>query len=252
MNWKKTLIWTTLFVIFGLMLATAIVFLLASSPPDEYRPYKLNVLERKQVAEHFGTKLVNELLNGFEDVKPFTHTVKETELKQYLASLDMIANISDTQTSRGQRSKQLVEAMDKAGLADPDADFSPDGLTLMVRTVRSAKVISLDLSFEFVGEDRMKVNLDSVRIGRMPVPQFIVDRGLERFKSNLPAPPKDETPSLGDPKVLNNLLAYIFRSMGEEPVSTVIPFSKPKRVNRIDISDSELKIHFVPVERAED
>ena len=73
------------------MLATAVVFLIASAPPSDYRPYQLTQKERKEAAAHFvnnhGTVFFNRVLEN----QPFTHVIKESDLNMYLASLDEIA-----------------------------------------------------------------------------------------------------------------------------------------------------------------
>ncbi|MCD4823574.1 MAG: hypothetical protein K8S55_03135 [Phycisphaerae bacterium] len=249
MKLKKTIRGAILIVIFGLMLALAITFLLASMVPQDYEPRQLTQQERQNVARKFANKAINDLLNKFEDVKPFTHTITEDELNHYLASLDEIAFLRLGKKNAASKSTELFEAMDKAGFLDPMVKMDDGVLTIMVQTRSSKKVISLDLSFMITDDGRLTVNLEQVRIGRMPVPQFIISEGLEALQKTLP---QSQSGKLNRMSVrnLDLMIATIIGSIGETPIPTKIAISrkKPKQLRRIDIEDGELKLHFVPAE----
>ncbi len=248
MKWKKKIGWTGLIVLFGLMLVTAVVFLVASSVPSAYLPYRLNHKEQKDAAKHFVDKHGFVFLNKVMENQPFTHSITESDLNMYLAALDEIAFLRLGGQKVKQKSGQVFYAMDKAGMVDPVVEIDNGVLTMMVRWKGINKVISLDLSFVFDEDDRMGVVLKQVRVGRMPVPQFIINDSLEALKKATKNRPKTEEVT---PEDLDALLAAILGAIGEDPIPATIRFSKKRlrRIRDVELEDGVMKIHVVPVPR---
>ena len=244
MSWKRKVGWTALVTLFGLMLVTGVVFILASLVPEAYQPLLLSPEERQVIVTHFREKEFADFLNHFNAPEPFTHTIRQADLNKYLAVLDDLAR-EYTITKRGEqlRAGMVHEALDKAGLADPVVQMRDGLLTFMVRTKGTNKVLSFDLTLNITDDDRLAVRLVGVRIGRMPIPQFLVAGGLRRMKNSL-ARNADEPGRL----TLDNLLRTILGAINEAPIPTDLTINKrTRRTHRIEIKDGQMDIHIVPV-----
>lgn len=246
MNVKKTIGWGALILLFALMLVTAVVFLIASSPPSEYLPYQLTQKERKQYAIHFVDNHGAVFFNLVGENQPFTHEILETDLNMYLASLDEIAFLKPARRGKEEDSGKVLRAMDKAGVSDPAVKMSDGVLTFMVQTKKARKVISFDLAFEFDDDDHMRITLREVRIGRMPVPEFILSKSIKALKQGVKAP---ATPEEITPEDFDTILAGLIVAIGEDAVSTKLRFRKKvvRRIRDIEVIDGKLRIHVVPV-----
>jgi hypothetical protein len=244
MKLKKALGWSVLGLLFGLMLIAGVVFLLASSVPGEYQPYNLTQEDRQQQAQHLVKHQIAPFWNNFGKPEPFTHAISEDQLNLYLASLDEIAYNRPNRADQTMKTGGVYEAMDKAGLADPVVKMSDGMLTVMVRTKASNKVISMDLVFDIVEGDRLKVGLDEVRIGRMPVPQFMLAEALDSLKSDMAEKGKEKVSLTSG---LEMLLATVVGAICEDPIPTKLKIRKQtKQTHRVEITDGQLKIHIVP------
>ncbi|MBN1942351.1 MAG: hypothetical protein JW849_03555 [Phycisphaerae bacterium] len=250
MNLKKTIGWGSVIFLFALMLATAIVFLIASAPPAEYRPYQLTQKERREAAHHFVDHQGAVFFNKIHENLPFTHVITESDLNMYLASLDEIAFLKPVRRGREDEGGRVLRAMDKAGLSDPAVKLGDGVMTFMVQTRKARKVVSFDLAFEFDDNDRMRIALREVRVGRMPVPQAVLSESIEALKRGVRRPPSEK--DIG-PEDFDEMLAGLVLAMGDEPVSTNIRFGR-KRIRKlrdVEVKDGKLKIHIVPASREE-
>lgn len=245
-KWKPIVGWAVLGVIFGLMLITAVVFLMASTVPPDYanNRYQLTQQQRKLIAREFANRGIK-LLEKFRDIKPFTHTIEQQELNYYLASLDEIAFLRVGSSESQEQSNELFRAMDDADLADPVVTMEDGLVRVMVRTKRTNKVVTLELKLKLTPERRLDVNLQQVRVGRMPVPQSMVREGLSAMQKTMPKPSEDENVSIDD---LDLLLATILSSIGREPLSTRLELAskRPFEVHSLDVEDGKITIQFVP------
>ena len=240
-NKKKMMKTVSVLLLFSLMLATAVVFLLASSVPDDYLPLQLLAQERKDTAERsFVDAHAIPFLNAAMDVKPFDHEVREEELNRYLASLDEIANLRP-----GHRAGGVYAAMDEAGLADPMVKIRDGLITLMIRTKKANKVVSLDVRLTMT-DDGLVVALDAVRIGRMPVPKSWVDGSLAVLRAALAQQDQAEEVSERD---LDRLLGAVVGGIGGEPLDTTLKFRKKRlrKIDKVSVTDGLIRIHVTPV-----
>ncbi len=246
---KKKIAWRAgLALLLFLMLVTAVVFLMASSVPSEYRPLQMTKQQREDAAAHL-VKRGTEILNKYQEPGSFTHKITEGELNSYLASLEEIAYLRLPR--KGEQAPKIggvYEAMDKAGVADPLVRMSDGILTIMVRTERLRKVISLDISFDFPDADRVKIAIEAVRIGRMPVPEALVRGGLGILKESLPEPPpKGSQYTIRD---FDLLLTTVVRGIDGRPLPARLPLhDEVKKIHRIDVTEGELNIQFAPAPR---
>lgn len=247
MKTKKTVIWTIVIVLFSLMLFASVVFLTACSVPPEYNPIQLTQKERKIFARDFVDNHGLGFINKVHENKAFTHTMSQRELNLYLASLDEIAFLKPGKDGRKKTSGGVYEAMDKASLADPVVTMKDGVVTIMVRTKNSNKVISMDISMKITDDERLAVGLDQVRIGRMPVPLALLDKGLTALKQSMAKKIAANEASARD---LDGLLATILASINEEPITTELRFSKKRirKITELNIEDGKLTLHVVPVD----
>lgn len=244
---SKPVKWTILIVIFGGMLALALVFLAASSVPDAYEPYRMTQEDREHAAMHFANVHGIEFFNKAGDVKPFTHEITADDFNKYLAALDQIAFLRPPPAGKNQRIGTVWKAMESAGIADPMVVIDNGILTVMVRTLGSNKVVSMDLRLEMVAPGKMKVALEGIRVGLMPVPQTAVGGGIEQLKATLAERQKLEVASHKD---LDAMLAAIIAAIGEEPVETTLklPRDRYRRISRLELEDGALRVFVEPVD----
>jgi hypothetical protein len=244
---SKPVKWTILIVLFGGMLALAMVFLAASSVPDTYEPYRMTQEDREHAAMHFANVHGIEFFNKAGDVKPFTHEVTADDLNKYLAALDQIAFLRPPPAGKNQRIGTVWNAMEAAGIADPMVVIDDGMLTVMVRTLGSNKVVSMDLRLEMVEPGKMKVALEGIRVGLMPVPQTVVGGGIEQLKATLAERQKLDVASHKD---LDAMLAAIIAAIGEEPVDTTLklPRDRYRRISRLELEDGTLRVFVEPVD----
>ena len=260
MNKRKLTISLIVGIVLLLMVATAVLLLLASCRPDTYQPYLLTQAEREDVAKNFITKCLA-LGSQLGNKDPFTHTIKQDDLNLYLASLDELAFLRLQGDDVAKQSSEVVDAMDKAGLAYPAVNMDNDILTIMFRTEGINKVISVDLKFEVTDDSHLKVTMEQVRVGKMPVPAFLVSGALDSMKERLAEREADRKQEEADDDLDDDdsdikagefdlLLPKILSAINEEPFPTEVKFRNArKKVTRVEIDDGELRIHFFPVKR---
>ena len=237
---KKTMKTISVVLLFSLMLATAVVFLLASSVPDDYSPLQLLPQERNTAKRSFVNAHAIPFLNAAMDVKPFDHEVREEDLNQYLASLDEIANLHP-----GHQAGSVYAAMDEGGLADPMVKIRDEIITLMIRTKKANKVVSLDVRLTMT-DAGLVVTLDAVRIGRMPVPKSWVDGSLAVLRDALAQQEQDEEVSERD---LDRLLGAVVGGIGGQPLDTMLKFRKKRfrKIDEVSVTDGVIRIHVTPM-----
>lgn len=243
-------------LLLGLVLGGAALYLLASWLPSDYHPAALPFEERTIAAQKFIRKMVD-LTNDWQRGGPFALSFTEAELNACLASMDEIAAF-DPNGSPG----DVHRLMDRAGLAGPAAAVHDGVLTLMVRLKDYGKVISADLSFEFLPTGNLRVHLEAVRVGRLPVPAWLYRSRLGELRQALasragrkPASPGSE----GHPRAgvsvedVSTVLSRVIAAIDEEPVPAYLPArirGRVARVDRIDLRNQALTIHFQPVAAA--
>ncbi len=243
---KKLIIKVVLVVIFSLMLLASVIFLIASSVPAGYNPVRLNQQEREKFAQDFINNHAVEFLNKTWENKDFTHEITQDELNWYLAALEEIAFLKPGKAGEKKKSGEVYEAMDKAGLADPVITMDDGVITLMVRTKDSNKVLSVDISMKITDDERLAVRLEQVRIGRMPIPSSVLNKGLRAMKNAIK---KRNVNGEDAAKDLDGLLGTVLASINEEPIPTEMKFKKKviRKIVELNIDDGKLVMHVVPV-----
>ncbi len=252
MTRKQIFGWASLTVLFIVVLLVAVALLLASSRPSAWHPYQLTHEQQKEVAEHFATRSINELVNGMRGFEPFSFTITEEEMNGYLASLDELAMLAYSSEDISRRPSELVAAMDRVGIADPVVDMREDRLRLLARTKKGNKIVSLDIAFEFTDDEKLYITIDGVHIGLLPIPKALVSGSLEQLQKSVSH--KDAENVETSLQNTDLIFGSVIRSIGGEPVSTRLPFSdsRPKRIHDIEIDEQSLTIHFVPVSESDE
>lgn len=250
MNVKKTIGSAGLIAFFAVLLLTGIGFMLASMRPEDYRPYQLTKeLRQRQVAK-FVNKHALPFRNNFIKPDSFNHTITEDEMNLYLASLDEIAQQrpdAGSEKSAVRENESVHDAMDKNGLADPVVKFVDDKIRVMIRSKNHAdKIITLDIKMQLDDESKLKISLDGVKIGRLPVPKSVVEASLNLLRESL----KDSENNT-DFTSMENVIAKVFQALDDKPVETVLTLSKrSKKISDIKIADGSLTIFYVPVSKS--
>lgn len=253
MNLRRTfkrIVWATVLVLIG---AAAALYILASHVPSDYRPSQLPQEMRESSAKKFAAKAVEQYWQKAQTPEPFTITFTQDELNAYLASLDEIA----AQTPQG-RHGGIRSLMESSGLSDPAVALDKGRVTLMILLKEPAKILSLDLTFDFLPDGRMRVGHSQLRLGGLPIPDSLVRQYLADFQQSLTAhhPPGAPTrASSGDMELVMDLPAVLGRvlaAMDGEPLTTDLPQRINGRVVRligIDVSGDALTLRIQPVSR---
>jgi hypothetical protein len=238
-------------------LVAAAMYLLSSGIPAAYRPAQLPVEERRRTASRF----VNHVLrfgNDAQDNAPYTWSVTEQQLNEYVGSLEEIAD-----TRPGPSRQEVSRAMERAGLAEPAIILGDGMITVMVRTTKYNKILAADVSLTFTPERKLSLRLEGVRVGYLPVPKKQVHGLLSRLREKV-----DISDSKGDsgeesgatdllgPGVaserVGKLLGVMFSAIDGEPIETelVWPINKRYvRIDGIDIADKTVTLHVTPTRR---
>jgi len=257
MDKKKIVIRTGIGFFLCIMLVLAIIFLLASTVPPGYRRLSMTKVAREKAADRLVKRLFD-IYNNYQVAGPFDHKINERELNEYLASLEEIAyNRLPRKGEPAKKTGGVHEAMDKAGIGNPVvrlSDRNGGTMTVMVKSDKLRKIVCLDLSFTIPDDspNHVKVNLDAVRIGRMPVPYFIVEKGLEALRGNLPDVAREEHSDSSGVFNLSgdfeSLLVNVIKGIDSRPLPTRQTIGDhSKRIHRIKITENEMIIQFAPI-----
>jgi hypothetical protein len=241
----------SLLVSVGLLLAIGLgVYLQASRLPEDYRPARLGREQRIHASKQFYRKLMD-FNNSAQRVRPFTLTLQQDRVNEYLTSLDEIA------TARaGVKAGTVHKAMDRLGLSDPAVAFADNEMTLMVRSRKAGKVLSADLEMDYTDDGKLIVRLTGARVGRLPLPPALVDSQVNRIKAALTRRLRaarngsSKTPSAMGPSAadVGKALAVLLAAIDAQPVSTRLTWDgKPFVLDRIRLEDGRVHLDFRPV-----
>ena len=246
MSAKKTICYAGLILFFAVLLLVGVGFMLASMRPADYHPYQLTKeIRQRQVAKFFN-KHVAPFHNNYIKPEPFTHTLKQDEMNFYLASLDEIALQRPNKKGKKMQTGGVYEAMDKNGLADPVVKFADQQLTIMIRSKQHAdKIITLKIVMDVDENGLLKISLDAVKVGRLPVPKSVVEESLAMLRDALKE--DDDDDEFGS---MENVISKVFIALDGEPVKTEFKIrGQVKKISDIKIADGMLKISYMPVRK---
>jgi hypothetical protein len=239
-----------LIVLLVLIVAAGAIYLAASSAPGPYRPADLTAHERGLEGYDFLSR-ASDFRNQAQDRFPFTLSLTQEQINKYLASMD------ETVALVPNRSPGEVRGMmERAGLEEPCVAVGEGVLTLMVRLSQYDKVLSADVSFDFLPDGKLQVRLREVRLGRLPVPQSLVRGRLAEVREKLvssmrPAGSSDAEEPAGGVSIrdVSALLRQAVAAIDEQPISTDLR-KFPQRIEAIELHDKTLKLRFTPTTAA--
>jgi hypothetical protein len=241
-RWLRRIV---LLLLLAAVAGAAALYLLASRVPRQYRPADLSRQERDAAGHEFVESGAKGFYNKVPVREPFAFSLSEDRLNAYLASMDEISGLVP-----GGRPGEVRERLRRAGLADPAVAIGDGVLTLMVRLAQYGKVLSADLSFDFLPDGRLRVRLREVRVGSLAVPDWLVRGRLHQLRRAI-APAMRRALAGNDVRGLSvedvsAVLTAVLAAIDEEPISPDLP-KYHQRVVGIDLHDRALKIRFQPV-----
>lgn len=227
-------------------------WLLLNRPPNCYRPVRLAPEDRAVAMREFRTRLMD-FSNQGQMNEPFTWSFTEESLNCYLDSMDEIA------AEGGAKSGAVRRAMEKIHLADPAVALDGGVVTVMARHTEYDKIISARLALEITPEGKLRVRLEGVKVGSIPVPDSMVRGRMEKYKATLAASLKpsagEEGPGVGiSSEAVGMAIGRVISAIDGDPVDPELSWRvttrKRVRIDRIEIVNGHIALHVVPVMRS--
>lgn len=220
------------------------LYVQASRDPVGYRPLQLPLSRRDEAMRDFA-KRCQELYNDVQRRRAFEWRITEERLNEYLDSMDEIASGLPGGISPG----QVAGALREAGLGDMALALDDGCVTLMARSIRWRKVISVSLGIEFPEPGTMQVRFLGARVGRVRLPRKLALRALDRIKAEVGARvPAAHGALASDPRSsssmglssgdLARLLGGVVLAIDERPISTSLQLDR-KRICITDVQVTE-------------
>jgi len=234
------------------ILIGVVLYVQASRLPPRYRPAQLTAAQKKQAAKAFYSKIVNEFATDAQRNEPYDWRVSEEQLNAWLASMDEIA--SKTRTGKA---GEVYKAMARADLAGPSVALRDGVMTLMVRSTKYEKIISVDIAFTFTPAKKLRVHVRGLRLGRLAMPDSLMRSRLDEFKRLSSSGGRDvdtvrsraATAGISSDDVAA-VLEAVLAAIDEEPISAELKINKKRvRIEQIEIAAGTLRMHVVPVGR---
>lgn len=245
-------------VVAALGLTAGALYIQASRIPTEYRPAQLSAEQRERAADEFWNhKILDEFGNAAQKNEAFDWAMSGEQLNRYLAAMDEIAAKTPSV-----KPGVVYRGLEKVSLAEPAAALRDGILTLMVRSKRYDKVLSVDVSFSFTPDGRLCVRLGEARVGRLTLPDFWVQGQLKRLKHLIPAEgwANGEGTERSVRRALAGLssrdvalvLGAVLSGINEEPIAAELTWpvnKKHVRIEAVEIAGGMLRLHVVPIGR---
>lgn len=246
----RIVLWALGITVMSALVGAAVIYAMVCRVPSEYPGEPLGRDERERAAKlFFDDHVFARFHNNVGAGKPFVWTITAERLNQYLASIDQIASLSD---------KPIYPSvvMERAGFTGPAVAMRPGVLTLMVHSNKYNKVLSVDVEIDFNDTGEVTARTVAMRIGVMPVPKSMLAKLHQKVRHKLAA-------RLGDAEKLRNariglvpvgsfakLLRNIIGMLDGRYVRPELTWQRHSvLVNRVEITEGELAVHFVPVPR---
>jgi hypothetical protein len=244
----KRLLRVALVAVLLLAAAAVAVYVAASWVPGQYHPADLPARQRNVEGQRF-LAMVVETRNKVQVREPFSVSISEEELNNYLASMDEIVALVPNR-----KPGEVRGPLERLGLAEPSAAIGEGVLTLMIRLSEYGKVVSADVSFEFLPDDQLQIRLGAVRVGRLTVPQSLIRGPLQQAREKLAAgmrhtlagEPERSSASVSIEEV-SALLGRAVAAIDEKPISTDLG-KYHQRIAGVELHDKTLTLRFQPTE----
>ena len=247
----KFALWFFLSLVLIAAISAAVLYVIASAVPADYRPPVLAPPQRVSSAKQF-YRLVTEFINNADDIKPFEMTLTQAEINEYLASVDEIVN-----ERPGPGNDSPRKAMEEAGLAGPMFVAKDGRITLMAVSTEYKKILSVDLVFEFTDDRRLRARVSGMRVGRLPVPRPFVGSTVGKVKEHLcqegrnVSAGKDKRGAYPSAQEVGELLAALISAVEQEPIMPVFGHDRKRQVRLVSIeaADGRIVLGFEPFGR---
>jgi hypothetical protein len=234
----------------AVVVAGGAFWLLLNRPPNCYRPVRLAPEDRAVAMREFRTRLMD-FSNQGQMNEPFTWAFTEESLNCYLDSMDEIA------AEGGAKAGAARRAMEKVHLADPAVALDGGVVTVMARQTEYDKIISARLALEITPDGKLRVRLEGVKVGSIPVPDSMVHRRVEKYRATLAGslkPPAGEEGPGGvgiSSEAVGVAIGRVIAAIDGDPVDPELSWRvttrKRVRIDRIEIKDGRISLHVVPV-----
>jgi len=240
MRVRKWILRGVLMLVVALIGVAAVLFVMASQFPEGYEPPLLTQEQRKQAAHEFVEQAD----------APLIWSATQEQLNRYLTSMDEIAWLR-----KGGKLGEVDRKLAKLGLSGLAIRLGDGMMTLMAKSEKHGKVLSVDFSLEFTPEKKLQAKLGAARVGKLPIPDAAFRKRFAALKKSLAAraaqennrkPPAD--PRSGDDMV--KILAKILAAIDEEPIAIEQEVNnRVIRLDGVDLSDGRLTLRFRPLGR---
>jgi hypothetical protein len=247
--------WSLLVLVLVLVLSAGLLYWMASRVPSGYRPAQLTHEQRLHVAHTVLPSDVSAFHNIVQAGQLDTFSVGEERINQYLASLDEIA----TELNHA-RPGTIQKKFQDMGVAEPAVDLQPGSMVFMIRSAEYEKILSIQIGLE-VKDEKVIAEVESVRVGSMPVPRSMVRGQLEKLGKALGRLEQDTRRGRDDADVWNapsTLLPSLLKSALErEPLPATFDVRVARsrrdtsslrrvRIEKIAITDDEVQLWLDP------
>lgn len=254
MRVRKVIFRVVLIVVLLLVVSAVGLYIQISLDPAKYKPAHLTEQRRLDVSVTFVDEL-QDFFNKIEQVEPFTWTLTQERLNEYLASMDEIASDLPGSSKPG----DVTKFMEKADLADPAVAMGDGVMALLIRSTEYDKVLSMDLEVWFPSEDELQIELTRARVGRLPMPDKTATRALRKLKRMIrwrmkssQAGSSDDGPggggaglSAGD---MGGVLTTVVTAIDGSAIPAVFSIgNKRVRIADVKITPQQISLHFEPV-----
>lgn len=232
-------------------LAAVLMYGLASRIPSDYRPARLTTDEQEAQVNTFLA-----LLGRFSEVggagKPFTWSITQKEINRCLGSIDAIASFAPG------KSVHPMAELERDGFADPAVAMHEGVLRLMIRSMRSKKILGVDLGFVFNAQGDVQAKILGMRVGVLPVSEILLRRKLRELREDLQellaAAEEGESGHFGAVRagdVAKFLKAVVGMLDGKparpEMVWDDMAAKHPLRIKKVELTEGKLTLHIEPI-----
>jgi hypothetical protein len=216
----------------------------------------LTAQEKNLAVKEFWAKL-QAFGNAAQASDRFIWSLGQDQLNRYLASMDEIAS-----TTPSGKPGEVYRGMETLGLTDPVVALHDNLLTLMVHSRSHDKVFSVDLSFSFETDEKLRVRLTEARVGRLSLPNAWVQGRLDKVKKLLASDEDGNERTMWrsskegftclSAEDVASVLGSVLAAIDEEPISPELtwPVNKKRvRIENVEIGEGFLQLRVLPMGR---
>ena len=235
----------------GLLVAGAAVYLKASRVPADYTPVTLTETKKEEVRQAMAQRLSDfaGLVGEIGSWDPRQGDAAAPRQGKFTISQ---AEINDWTAAA---SEKFEAGLTELGMSQPAIAFGDDRLTFYSTWDKYGKVVGVDVSLHFTPQGQMTLQLDTARIGEMPMPR----QTLDQHKAEIVAKLQEHVSRIGtggggaggaDPmRLFNQAAGKIADAMDGKPVALDIrqEFGNV-RIRGIALENGACTLEMVPLD----